>query len=146
MQTEHVPANHLFLYGKSLGGGVAVDLATRLPHAALILVKTFTSMPEEAQKVCPVIPARWLVRTQFDNLEKITRCKQPIFVAHGTSDSLIPFSFGRRLFEAANGPKCFCTMEGADHNDPLPANFYRSLRTFLAEACSVETLAHASKN
>jgi uncharacterized protein len=135
-QIKHVPAERLLLYGKSLGGGVAVDLATRRTHAALILVKTFTSMPEEAQKVCPIMPARWLVRTQFDNLEKIKQCKRPIFVAHGSTDSLIPFDFGERLFAAANEPKCFCTMPGVDHNDPLPAHFYQALRAFLAEDVS----------
>jgi fermentation-respiration switch protein FrsA (DUF1100 family) len=143
---KHVSPDHLLLYGKSLGGGVAVDLATRRPHQALILVKTFTSMPDEAQKVCPIMPARWLVRTRFDNLAKIKKCPRPVFVAHGTTDSLIPFAFGQRLFEAANSPKCFCSMEGVDHNDPLIPDFFASLRTFLAEKIANPTLARAAKD
>ena len=146
VQSKHVSPDHLLLYGKSLGGGVAVDLAARRPHQALILVKTFTSMPDEAQKVCPIMPARWLVRTQFDNLAKIKKCPRPVFVAHGTTDSLIPFAFGQRLFEAANSPKRFCSMEGVDHNDPLVPDFFASLRTFLAENIPSQSLTRAAKD
>jgi fermentation-respiration switch protein FrsA (DUF1100 family) len=145
-KTRHVAPESIILYGKSLGGGVAIDLATRRPHSALVLAKTFTSMPDEAQKVCPIMPARWLVRTQFDNLSKIKKCTQPVFIAHGTTDGLIPFSFGQRLFEAANEPKQFCAMEGVDHNDPLTAEFYQSLRAFLSGPHPRQSLDHAAKN
>jgi len=141
VQSQHVSPDRLLLYGKSLDGGVAVDLASRRPHEALILVKTFTSMPDEAQNVCPLMPARWLIRTQFDNLAKIKKCLRPVFVAHGTADSLIPFVFGQRLFEAANSPKRFCSMAGVDHNDPLVPDFFESLRTFLADKIPSPSLA-----
>jgi len=146
VKIQHVSANRLIIFGKSLGGGVAVDLASRRTHAALILVKTFTSMADEAQSVCPVLPARWLVRTRFDNLGKIKKCTQPIFIAHGTADRLIPFSFSQRLFDAANEPKRFCSMEGIDHNDALLPDFYRSLRDFLAVCATRQSVAHVSRN
>jgi fermentation-respiration switch protein FrsA (DUF1100 family) len=134
--TMEVPPGQLLLYGGSLGGGVAVDLACRNPHRALILVKTFTSIPDAAQSVYPWLPARWLVRNRFDNLEKIVRCPAPIFVAHGTADRLIPFVHGQRLFEAAADPKRFLSMAEIDHNDGLSAEFFPALRGFLEEIAS----------
>lgn len=130
-QVQKVSPERVTLYGGSLGGAVAVDLASRRPHRALILVKTFTSMPDEAQAVYPWLPARWLVRSRFDSLAKIGRCTRPIFIAHGSTDQLIPFRLGQKLFEAANEPKRFCEMVGNDHNDGLTVAFYDELRTFL---------------
>jgi len=71
------------------------------------------------------------MRNRFDNLSKIKSCKNPVFIAHGTLDRLIPFAQGRRLFEAANEPKRFLVLEGADHNDPLPVEFFLELNDFL---------------
>lgn len=130
-QTMKVPPERLLIYGGSLGGGVAVDLASRQPHRALILVKTFTSIPDAAQSVYPWLPVRWLVRNRFDNLEKIGRCTRPIFIAHGTTDRLVPFVQGQRLFEAASEPKQFLAMAGLDHNDGLSPEFFSALRSFL---------------
>src|SRR5262249_14385967 len=128
-----VPPEQVLLYGGSLGGGVAVDLASREPHRALIVVKTFTSIPEMAQTVYPWLPARWLVRNRFDKLEKITRCTPPLFIGHGTADRLVPFKHSQRLFEVAREPKQFLAMAGLDHNDGLSADFFTALRTFLEE-------------
>jgi fermentation-respiration switch protein FrsA (DUF1100 family) len=123
------------LYGASLGGGVAVDLASRKEHRALILVKTFTSLPDAASSLywwLPV-PKRALMTNRFDSLSKIGRCQRPVFIAHGTSDTLIPDSQGKALFKAANDPKRYVPMPGKDHNDELPPEFFTSLGEFLRE-------------
>jgi fermentation-respiration switch protein FrsA (DUF1100 family) len=132
-QIQHVPAERIVLYGGSLGGSVAVELASRHPCRALVVVSTFTSIPDMAQKQFPWMPARWLVRNRFDNLAKIGHCRQPFFQAHGTADSTIPFSMGQRLFAAANEPKQFFAMDGYDHNHAPGPDFYAALRDFLAE-------------
>ena len=72
-----------------------------------------------------------LVRNQFDNLSKIGRCSGPIFIAHGDRDRLIPLSQGQTLFKAAPQPKQFFLLQGCDHNDPYPADFYAGLGQFL---------------
>jgi fermentation-respiration switch protein FrsA (DUF1100 family) len=131
--TMQLPPERLLVYGESLGGGVAVELASRRPHRALILEKTFTSVPDVAQKVFPWLPVRWLMRNRFDNLQKVGRCRQPIFFAHGTADSLVPFSQGQRLFDAANEPKRFFRLEGADHNSPLTFGCLKAIRAFVDE-------------
>jgi fermentation-respiration switch protein FrsA (DUF1100 family) len=133
-QTQHVPAERLLLYGGSLGGGVAIELASHHPYRALVVVSTFTSIPDMAQKQFPWLPARWLVRNRFDSLAKIGRCRRPLFVAHGTADSMIPFAMGRQLFAAADEPKAFFAMDGHDHNHAPGPGFYAALREFLAKA------------
>jgi fermentation-respiration switch protein FrsA (DUF1100 family) len=133
-QAAKIPADRVLLYGSSLGGGVAIDLASRRPHRALVVEKTFTSMPDVGQRLYPWLPVRWLLRNRFDSLAKIGKCRQPVFVGHGTTDDLVPFVLGERLFAAANPPKQFFRMEACGHNDPLPREFFDALRRFLAEA------------
>ncbi len=131
---QKVPPGRVILFGASLGGGVAVDLASRRDHRALVLVKTFTSMPDVAQRLYPWLPVRWLMRNRYESLAKLGQCRRPVFVAHGTTDLLIPFGHGERLYAAANEPKHFFPMPGVDHNDSLPAAFFPELRAFLAKA------------
>jgi fermentation-respiration switch protein FrsA (DUF1100 family) len=136
---KHVRPERILLYGGSLGGGVAVDVASRRPYRAMVLVSTFTSIPDMAQVVFPWLPARWLVRNRFDSLSKILRCHRPLFVAHGTADRLIPFRQGERLFAAAPEPKRFFLMTGYDHNHSPGPEFYAALREFLAKTEGLES-------
>jgi uncharacterized protein len=130
---KKVPPARVVLYGGSLGGAVAVDLATRHPHRALVLVSTFTSFPDMAQYKFPWLPGRWLVRNRYLSLDKIRTLHSPIFIAHGTEDTVIPFRQGQRLFESASEPKHFLPMPGIGHNDALIEGFYEELQRFLAE-------------
>jgi fermentation-respiration switch protein FrsA (DUF1100 family) len=131
VQNKGIPAERIWLYGDSLGGAVTVDLASRKPHGALILVRTFTSVPDVGQQTFPWLPVRWVMRNRFDNLAKIGKCPRPVFIAHGTADSLIPFRHSERLYEAANEPKSFFILENAEHNDSLPPEFFLAVRDFL---------------
>jgi pimeloyl-ACP methyl ester carboxylesterase len=128
---QKVPAYRLLLYGGSLGGAVAVDVASRRPHRALVLVSTFTTFPDMAQKQFPLTPARWLARNRFDSLAKIQRVSGPVFVTHSTGDTLIPFAMGQRLFEAAPGPKEFFTMHEHRHDDLGCHEAFEALEVFL---------------
>ncbi len=130
-ETQKVDPNRIILYGGSLGGGVAVELGAHKSHRALVLVKTFTSAPDLGAGMFPWLPIHWVMRNRFDNLHKITKCQQPVFIGHGTADRLIPFTHGQRLYEAANQPKEFFTLNGADHNDALPVEFFDGLKHFL---------------
>jgi fermentation-respiration switch protein FrsA (DUF1100 family) len=129
---QQIPPERILLFGKSLGGGVAADLASRRPHRALVLAKTFTSIPDVGQGLYPFLPVRLLMRNRFDTLAKLGKCHQPVFIAHGTADSLIPFAHAERLYAAANEPKGFLAMPGVGHNDAFPAEFWAALREFLA--------------
>jgi fermentation-respiration switch protein FrsA (DUF1100 family) len=138
-----VPGERILLYGGSLGGAVATDLAARRPHRALLLVCAFTSFPDMAQKTFPWLPGRWLVRNQFDNLHKIATCPGPVFIAHGTEDALVPFAQGERLFAAAAGPKRFLPLVGFRHHDTPSSEFYPEARRFLREVESAQAVSPA---
>jgi hypothetical protein len=130
---QRIPAERIVLLGVSLGGGVATDLATRRPHRALVLCKTFTSMPDVGRGMFPFVPTHWLMRNRFDNLGKISRCTRPIFITHGTDDGTIPDSHAERLFAAAPGPRQLYLMEGVGHNAPIfTVECLLELRGFLA--------------
>src|SRR5579884_761846 len=116
IKKQHVQPARLLVCGESLGGGVAVDLASRRPHRALVLLSTFTSIPAVAQHLEPWLPAVWLMRNRFDSLAKIAHCRGPIFITHGTADTLVPCWQGERLYEAAHEPKCFLKLDGASHD------------------------------
>jgi fermentation-respiration switch protein FrsA (DUF1100 family) len=128
-----VPADRVVLLGESLGGGVAVELATRHDHEALVLLYTFTSLPDAARFHYPWVPCELLMTNRFDNLTKIEKCRRPVFVAHGTADEVVPFRQGEELFAAAHEPKRFLRMDGATHNGDLDERFYSELRRFLDE-------------
>jgi uncharacterized protein len=129
---QKIPGENIILYGASLGGGVAVDIASRKPYRALVLIKTFTTMPEVGQNMLPYFPVRWLMRNRFNSLEKLKLCQGPVFIAHGDADDLVPFAHGERLFQAAPGPKEFLRLPGSGHDDSLPAEFFGGLKQFLA--------------
>lgn len=134
VERQKVRPENIILYGGSLGGGVAVDLASRKPHRAVVLLNTFTSLPDVGSSIYPWLPVRWLMRNRFDNLGKIAKCTRPVFVVHAECDELVPFSHGERLFQACPGPKRFLAVPGGDHNCNLPEDFYPALRAFLEQS------------
>ncbi len=112
----------IVLIGRSLGGGVAVDLAAEDGARALVLENTFTSLPDVAAYHYPILPVRMLMRTRLDSLSKIAKYDGPLFQSHGTVDEVIPFALGQQLFEAAPGKnKRFVPLNGFQHNDSHPA-------------------------
>ncbi|MBA4188432.1 MAG: alpha/beta hydrolase [Planctomycetaceae bacterium] len=128
-----VPTNRIILMGESLGGGTATELATRHDHRALVLLYTFTSLPAAAKYHYPFLPTHTVMRTRFDNLSKIGRVQRPVFIAHGTADSVVPFTHGEALFAAANSPKEFLWVEGAGHDMAVGQVMCDPLAKFLAK-------------
>jgi fermentation-respiration switch protein FrsA (DUF1100 family) len=91
-------------------------------------------MPDVAAHHYPWAPVRLMMKTQFDSASKIGRYHGPLFQIHGEHDSIVPIALGRRLFDAANEPKQFLMIEGGDHNDTPPPDYYEKLRAFLEQA------------
>jgi uncharacterized protein len=130
---QQIPPERVAFYGESLGGGVATEVAGRYPCRALILVKTFTSLPAVAKRHYPWLPCHWLMSNRFDTVSKLAEVRCPVFVAGATNDQVVPFGHSERLYAAANEPKRFFRDEGSDHNDQLPDAFWDELREFLAK-------------
>ena len=114
--TKGIDPDRLFLFGRSLGGAVAVDLATRVKCGGLVVESSFTSTSDMGQRMFPHLPVRLLVRYRFDSLGKIGRVNCPVLVTHSPDDEMIPYEMGRDLFDAAGPHKTFIPLEGR-HND-----------------------------
>ena len=114
---EDVDPDRIVYFGRSLGAGIAVELAISHPPFALILESPVPSIPELARRHYPFLPVWPLLRTKYDSLAKIEKVEAPLLVLHGDRDDVVPFGAGRKLFEAANEPKEFYTIRGAGHND-----------------------------
>jgi fermentation-respiration switch protein FrsA (DUF1100 family) len=109
--TLGVPPGQIIAYGRSVGSGPAVDLATRQPLAGLVVESAFVTAFRVLTRV-PLLPF-----DEFRNIDKITRVSCPVLVMHGVQDDIVPIAHGRRLFGAAPEPKRFLWVEGAGHND-----------------------------
>jgi fermentation-respiration switch protein FrsA (DUF1100 family) len=114
-----IDSSKVILHGTSLGGAIAVDVAVHRPARAMILESTFSSARDVAAFAYPFLPARFMMKTRLDSESKIGSVKIPLLFIHGTDDSVIPIKLGRRLFAAANEPKEFHPIVGADHNDVI---------------------------
>jgi hypothetical protein len=128
----------IFLYGESLGTGVAADLAVRQPCAGIVLEAPFPSVGAVANRVVPVLGP--LVVSGFETSRKIAQVRVPLLVMHGNRDEVIPYDLGQAVFEAANEPKRFWTIEGSDHNDLVQvagAEFTKQLAGFFGEARAI---------
>lgn len=115
-ETRGTPAGRIILFGESLGAAVAAHLAARTGPAVLVLHSAFTSAPDLASDAYPFLPARLLTRFRYDTLASLRTVRCPLLVAHSPQDEIVPFSHGRRLFEAAIGPRQFLDLAGS-HND-----------------------------
>jgi len=108
----------IVLFGESLGGSIAAWLAARQRPAALLLYASFTSVPDIAQELYPVFPARWLARYRYETRSALGNVQCPVLIMHSPEDEIIPFSHGQALFAAAHEPKQFLELRGG-HNDAL---------------------------
>jgi fermentation-respiration switch protein FrsA (DUF1100 family) len=115
-QTRGVAAADIVLYGESLGGAVAANLATQIQPRALIVDSSFTSMTDLGAELYPWLPVRWISRFDYSVKDKIDKVSAPVLVIHSRQDEIVPFAHGERLFAAAREPKRFLECRGS-HND-----------------------------
>ena len=126
-------SSDLFVFGRSLGGAVAIELACRKRCAGLIVESSLTSAPELGQRMFFLVPIRLISRYGFDSISKIGQVTCPVLITHSPDDQVIPYEMGRRLYQEANSPKEFIDLFG-DHNDRgyLNSDIYiNGLRRFL---------------
>ncbi len=112
-----VRSDRIVLYGESLGCGVVVKMAGERAVAGVILESPYTSIAEVAQSHYWYLPAKWLVLDVWDAAAGIVKVSAPLLAIHGERDKIIPFRYGRRLFELAPGPKDSLFLPDSGHND-----------------------------
>ena len=110
----------IILYGRSLGGGCAVAMASQGGAKALVLERTFDRLVDVAGDKYPYVPVSMLMRNRYDSIAKLTAYDGPLVMLHGNTDNLIPIKHARRLYESARcDEKHWIEVPGLGHNDPL---------------------------
>jgi len=135
-----IPPQRIVLFGESLGGAVAAWLAARHAPAATILYAGFTSVPELAQQLYPMFPARRLARYRYDTRASLRSVASPLLILHSRNDEIVPFSHAEALLAAANPPKRLVPLHGG-HNDALLLD-----REILAREVDAFLRAHVDAN
>jgi len=115
-RTLNVPANRIVIFGHSLGSAVAIELASRVPAAALIVEGAFTSVVDRGQELFPLFPVSLISTQRFPSLDRIAKIAMPKLFLHSPEDTVIPYAHGKHLFEAALGPKRLVDVRGG-HED-----------------------------
>ncbi len=127
--------NKLVLFGESLGGAVAVDLAAKVPVDGIVLQSTFTSAKDMARAMIPLGLLQPIIGVRFDSASKIRSLRCPKLFIHGSLDETVPYILGRKLYTFCLPPKNFYVVNHAGHNDLLTTageTYSSRLRTFLS--------------
>ncbi len=134
-EERQVLPNEIIVFGRSLGAAVASWLVQSHTPAALILESAFTSLPDIAATLYPYLPAKLLLRFEYNTAEYLGRIDCPVLIVHSHDDEIMPFSHGRQLFETANEPKKLLEISGT-HNEGFITSgkhYEEGLNTFIVE-------------
>jgi uncharacterized protein len=137
---RQIPPSQIFIYGHSLGGAVAIELAVKNPNAAgLIVESSFSSI----QKVIAyrnnfwMFPVNLILTQRFNSLEKVPNLKMPVLFIHGTADVMVPAFMSQDLYGAAPEPKKLVLVPNAGHNDVAevsPSVYLQAVQSFVLDA------------
>ena len=133
---KNIPANKIVIFGKSLGGAVAINLASRIKGecAGLIVQSSFTSAGDMAYRVIPLFPSYLLMRNKFDSASRVGDIPMPKLFIHSPDDEVVPYKLGKELFELASEPKRFYEVKGAGHNNAYIVGgkqYFDEIKSFL---------------
>lgn len=115
---RNLESKDIIVFGRSLGGVVAAQLAAQVQPSALIIESSFSSARDVANAIFPLLSPLIFLRYDFNTLTNVKQVKSPVLVLHSPNDEVIPFHLGEKIFKAANEPKYFVKMRGG-HNNSL---------------------------
>lgn len=132
------PGQPRYIFGHSLGGAMAIELASKVSNEAGTIVEcTFTSAADVfgATSEWGWLPMDAIMTQPFASVDKVARVGAPLMVVHGTKDTRVPFALGQKLYKAAVQPKTFVQVEGGTHentNARATAQYKVALRQLFA--------------
>ncbi len=147
LEQRGLPRGRILLVGESLGGGVASEIAHRKPVGGLVLLSSFTSVPDLGADLFPWLPVRWLSRIRYDTRSKLPEIRVPVLILHSRADRLVGFHHAEANLAAANPPKELVELEG-DHNDFLEVSegtYREALGRFLGRIASTLQTARETR-
>lgn len=116
-RVRRIRPERVVIFGRSLGGAVAGELATQRPAVGLLLESCFPSIEAVARRHYMGLPLHWLLGAAFRLEDRLPHLSLPKLFIHGDRDDIIPIELGRQAFAAAKDPKEFYVVVGADHNN-----------------------------
>ncbi|UBF24671.1 alpha/beta hydrolase [Kovacikia minuta CCNUW1] len=133
-QERKIPAHQIFIYGHSVGGAIAINLAVKHPEAAgLITQNSFTSLRDMTKRfgLFWLFPVDLLLTQRFESLKKISLLRIPVLFIHGMEDPQIPVDMGKALFAAASEPKQLLLIPKAGHDNNMEPPYYEVVKKFM---------------
>jgi len=131
LNLNNVQDNEIILYGESLGGAIAVDLAKEFDFSGIILESPFTSMIDMAKKYYPYLPVKLILKDKYETIRKLDKINSPILIMHGGKDTIVPFEMGLKIYEIANSPKYKYFNDHDDHMMDYNQDLIKSIRNFI---------------
>jgi pimeloyl-ACP methyl ester carboxylesterase len=121
-----------YVFGRSLGSGVAVQLAAQRPVAGLVLVAPFDSLVSVGKRHYPFLPVDWMLKHRFDSIALAPKMKVPLLCIVASHDEIVPAEHAQRLYDAWGGPKQWVGLQGVGHNTTDGAlDYWPSIAGFL---------------
>ncbi len=139
VDSKNISPENIILFGRSLGGVFAAEVASNNHAAGLILESTFTSIRDMSREVMPLLPVYPFLRATFDSEAILKNLTIPKLILHGTEDEIIPYRLGRALFNSAAEPKEFYDIKGSGHNDTYVTGgeaYFKTLLDFIKQTVS----------
>lgn len=121
---KHYTEDQITLYGRSLGTGIASYLASKNQPKQLILETPYFSILDVAKHRFPVLPVKQLLKYQFPTYQYLPKANCPILIIHGTEDTVVPYTSGKKLTELNIEELDFITVEGGGHNNLIQFEAY----------------------
>jgi len=135
IEDKNLSPEEIIIVGRSLGGGVAAEVAKKVRPAMLVLESTFTSMTEVSAQHYPFMPTSLIVKHEYETNLKLKDIHCPIVFAHSKNDEVIPYEHSQRNFMIANKPKQFIELNGGHGSGFLLSkqNYIRGLKKAFSE-------------
>lgn len=136
-QKRQIPADQILIYGHSIGGAIAIELATKQPEAAALIVQSsFTSMRDLTKRfgLYWFLPMELLLKQHFESLEKMKSITMPVLIIAGDSDLQIPVAMAKSLYKNASGFKQLIVIEGGGHDNHLAQQYQQQFKQFVEKA------------
>jgi uncharacterized protein len=145
IQERQIPPDRIFVYGHSLGGAIAIELAMRHPEmAGLIVDGSFSSLRDmvNLNLSLRLFPVDWLLTQEFNSIQKVPELQTPVLFIHGLADTTVPPSMSQTLYAAAPDPKKLYLVPEAGHNNVAEmagAEYQQTVQSFMQKIDTPET-------